>query len=184
MCIRQEWLAVADTHGHEAASKYQEGGGEMLDIVSSSSKCKKLMAAIQSTATNGRPVSSCQPFRPSAPATNTKSWGTFSSNVPVTPAHGSTQGSTVFQRTPRPVCHRCGSADHFVKFCPQQNVPQPHATKAMWACDSENDPLGEIWQKSGFSSFILLHIWSPQKHHKKSFTCSASAQNRLISTRT
>ena len=40
LSARQEWLAVADSHGHEAASWFQEGG-EMLEIVSSSSKCKK-----------------------------------------------------------------------------------------------------------------------------------------------
>ena len=41
---------VADVHGHEAASKFQEGGGgELVDIMASSEKSKMLIAAIQST---------------------------------------------------------------------------------------------------------------------------------------
>lgn len=111
LSARQEWLAVADTHGHEAASKFQEGG-EMLDIVSSSSKCKKLMAAIQSTKQKHVQLGR-QPFRSGAPANSGKSWGTNIISQPVTP-------SMPAVRHARPVCHRCGSPDHFVKFCPQQ----------------------------------------------------------------
>ena len=37
----QEWLVIADAHGHETASKFQEGG-EMGEIVASSGKEEKI----------------------------------------------------------------------------------------------------------------------------------------------
>jgi len=91
-----EWLAVADKHGHETASRYQEED-ELSGIVASSTKKKRLQVAIEAskaaaapkvrkaqTPTMPPPVR-VQPFQQSTPASAGSSWSA-SSNIPVTPS--------------------------------------------------------------------------------------------------
>eukprot|EP00117_Sycon_ciliatum_P046989 scpid45287/ scgid33605/ len=119
---RQEWLAVADTHGVEVANKFVEGGG-ILSIVTSAEKSKRLNAAVQSVAMQ-------RPFRGGIPSR----FGRGGVVTPKAAARGAEQppqqqspsgpseaprtqpGRNPIQPGPK-VCFRCGEPGHFINFC-------------------------------------------------------------------
>ena len=106
---RQEWLVIADTHGNETASNFAEGG-EMLEIVGSSEKRRRLMAAIQGSKPSGRTQfpAGTQPFRARTPSQGSKGWG------------AAPNAQTASAARSRGVCHNCGEPGHYVKFCPKR----------------------------------------------------------------
>ena len=121
---RQEWLAVADTHGVEVANKFVEGGG-ILSIVTSAEKSKRLNAAVQSVAMQ-------RPFRGGGGIPSR--FGRGGVVIPKAAARGAEQppqqqspsgpseaprtqpGKNPIQPGPK-VCFRCGEPGHFINFC-------------------------------------------------------------------
>ena len=103
---RQEWLMIAEHYGANAASHYEEGG-ELLELVSSSGKKKRLMAALQAEGTRVR----------LAEQTRQKPQPSDSHAVQSMPANFS---SSVAQKNK--ACHLCGQVGHFIRFCPHSQV--------------------------------------------------------------
>ena len=117
---RQEWLVIADAHGHETATKFQEEG-EMGDIVASSGKRRKLMAAIQVV---GSAVKR-QPFRSRTPANAARGWGAAVSGTQSVAQAQEAKSNKAGPR--RLLCYGCGSPDHIKRFCPQQKPVEGNA---------------------------------------------------------
>eukprot|EP00117_Sycon_ciliatum_P006620 scpid78546/ scgid10086/ len=111
---RQEWLVVAENHGHQVATAFQ-GGNLLMDLVTGSKKQKRLQAAIQAEGVKKKA------------AGGVRSLGSVDANVqagqgmgiPPRPHPGPIQHMPGNFRPP-PVCHRCGQPGHFVRVCTQQ----------------------------------------------------------------
>ena len=138
---RQEWLAIADSHGVEVANAFEEGG-ELLGIVSSSQKSKRLSAAVQSVKAVGQRFRRGTPSRMGGGggASNKPSsvpsqhYSQFSPQFPVAntpqfpPVSQSIQSPTLQGNKPIRTCFRCGEPGHYVSVCskPAANItPRP-----------------------------------------------------------
>ena len=123
---RVEWLAVADRHGHQAATTFVEGD-EILDLVSSPKRKRKLQAAID--------LAGKKPFRSGTQASKPRAWSAAASGptaVSAAAAGGATSATSVAQPVPpsgpatrgsaAAVCHYCGEAGHFIRLCPKKGA--------------------------------------------------------------
>ena len=112
---RMAWLAVADVHGHQPATRYAEDD-ELSSIVSSSSKKKRLRNTIE--ATKSALSVARKPFRQNTP-TAAGQWSASREPAraplptpPPPPARPVTRQSSAS-------CHHCGEPGHFIRFCPK-----------------------------------------------------------------
>ena len=109
---RQEWLVIAEKHGHQVATSFQEGD-QLMALVGGAKKQKRLQAAIQ------------------AEGSKKKVAGVVRGPTMPNPIH-TMQGAVMPLSHPplamhapmgnfrSGVCHRCGQPGHYVKFCPQR----------------------------------------------------------------
>ena len=118
---RQEWLMIAEFYGSNAASHYEEGG-ELLQLVSSPGKKRRLMAALQADGARARlaepktknsTVPSSQfSYQTSGPTFSAVSSAAGGASASVPPAAGSRSGA----------CHLCGQYGHYIRCCPHSQV--------------------------------------------------------------
>ena len=118
---RQEWLLIAEKHGHQMATPYLNGS-QIMAVVGDSKMQKRLQAAIQAEGARKKAAGAVQGASMqdmNIPKAQGASLPLRQSSMPIQPMQGNLRAG---------VCHRCGQVGHYVSSCPPQHM---NATRQM-----------------------------------------------------